>query len=114
MATVKGDVRLGQYTLRMDFNALCDAEEDFPGIMQGQLDLTSARKMRSMIGHALAAHHPDLTDRDVGDIISDYGIDTVGGALAEAVTAAFPSAEAGEKTGNPRKTPAKAGAVNAH
>lgn len=108
MATIKGDVRLGKYTLRMDFNALCDAEEDFPGIMQGQIDISSARKIRKMIGHALAAHHPDLTEREVGDVISEVGLDAVAQALADAMQAAFPSAEAGAKSGNARKVPAKA------
>ena len=45
MAFVKGDVRLGDYTLRMDFNALCEAEDDFPGIMR--VKSTSRRSARS-------------------------------------------------------------------
>jgi hypothetical protein len=109
MATVKGDVRLGAHTLRMDFNALCDAEEDFPGIMQGQVDLTTFSAIRKIVGHALAAHHPDLTLREVGDIIHEAGLDRAAEAVTEAMTASFPTPEGGE-TANPRKAPAKAGA----
>lgn len=110
MATIKGDVRLGDYTLRMDFNALCDAEEDFPGIMKGQLELDTPRKIRSLVGYALTAHHPDLTEREVGDIISENGVEAVASAVAEAMKASFPSAEASVKSGNGRKPPVKAAA----
>lgn len=109
MATIKGDVRLGNYTLRMDFNALCDAEEDFPGIMQGEVKLDSFRNIRTMIRHALAAHHADLTDREVGQIIHDAGMAKAAEAVAEAMQASFPDEDAGAAA-NPRKAPAKAGA----
>lgn len=112
MATVKGDVRLGDYTLRMDFNALCDAEEDFPTIMTGSIDLTTPRKIRTMVRHALSANHPGLDDRTVGDIINDAGVDVTAAALIEAMRISFPSAEASE-TGNPPK-PAKAGTGKSH
>lgn len=108
MANIKGDVALGDYTLRIDFNALCDAEEDFPGIMQGELDITSPSKIRAFLRHALAANHPDLTPREVGDIIQEVGLEATSTALAEAMSASFPSAEAGSSA-NPRKRPAKAG-----
>jgi len=108
MATVKGDVRLGGYTLRMDFNALCDAEVDFPGIMHGEVDMSSLRNIRTMIRHALAAHHPDLTDREVGVIIHEAGMDKAAQAVAEAMQASFPAQEAGEPA-NPQTRPAKAG-----
>lgn len=104
MATAKGDVRLDDYTLRMDFNALCDAEEDFPGIMQGQLSLDTFRNIRTMIRHALVAHHAGLSDREVGAIIQDVGMAKAAEAVGEAMRASFP-AEAGE-TENPQKTPA--------
>ncbi|MFN3836824.1 MAG: hypothetical protein ACK4MI_03835 [Brevundimonas sp.] len=104
MATAKGDVRLGNYTLRMDFNALCDAEEDFPAIMQGQLNLDTFRNIRTMIRHALSAHHAGLSDREVGAIIQDVGMAKAAEAVGEAMRASFP-AEAGE-TENPQKTPA--------
>ncbi|MFN3930842.1 MAG: hypothetical protein ACK4JY_03750 [Brevundimonas sp.] len=93
----------------MDFNALCDAEEDFPGIMQGEVDVRSFRSIRTLVRHALAAHHPDLTDREVGEIIHDAGISDAANAVTEAMAASFPTAEAGEPTANPRKVPAKAG-----
>lgn len=109
MATIKGDVRLGDYTLRLDFNALCDAEEDFPGIMRGELDIGSPRKIRSLIRHALTANHPGLTDREVGDIIQEAGLENVGPAIEAAMAASFPAAEGGASTANPPKAPAKAG-----
>ena len=104
MATAKGDVRLGDYTLRMDFNALCDAEEDFPVIMRGQINLDSFRNIRTVIRHALAAHHLGLSDREVGAIIHEVGMAKAAEAVGEAMRASFP-AEASE-TENPQKTPA--------
>lgn len=112
MANIKGDVRLGKHMLRMDFNALCDAEEDFPGIMQGEVDIKSFRAVRALVGHALAAHHPGLSDREVGDIIHEAGIQEAASAVTDAMAASFPSAEASE-TANPRKAPAKAGTGSA-
>ena len=112
MANIKGDVRLGQHTLRMDFNALCDAEEDFPGIMNGEVDIRSFRSIRALVGHALAAHHPGLTPRDVGEIIHDAGIQEAAEAVTQAMQASFPPAEA-TASPNPRKAPAKAGAGTA-
>lgn len=108
MSNIKGDVALGDYTLRMDFNALCDAEEDFPGIMQGQVSLDSFRNIRSMVRHALAAHHPDLDDRAVGDIIHEVGLEAAALAITDAMQASFGSSEASE-TANPQKAPAKTG-----
>lgn len=109
MATLKGDVRLGAYTLRMDFNALCDAEEDFPGIMRGEVDLNSFRNIRTMIRHALAAHHADLTDREVGEIIHEAGMDVAAKAVADAMTASFPAPAEADDAARPPKVPAKAG-----
>lgn len=107
MATIKGDVRLGDYTLRMDFNALCDAEEDFPGIMQGDVKLDSFRNIRTMLRHALGAHHPNLTDREVGEITQSVGLGKAAEAVIEAMHASFPPAEASVKSGNGRRPPAK-------
>lgn len=109
MAFVKGDVRLGDYTLRMDFNALCEAEDDFPGIMRGEVDVTSFRSIRKIVGHALSAHHPDLTDREVGEIIQEAGISESALAVTKALEACFPSAEAGESAANPPKRRSKPG-----
>lgn len=111
MSTIKGDVAMGDYTLRMDFNALCDAEEDFPGIMQGQVSLESFRSIRTMVRHALAAHHPDLSDRDVGHIIHDLGLDVAAKAITEAMTASFGAAEANDGA-SPRKAASKPGTGN--
>lgn len=108
MATIKGDVRLGQYSLRMDFNALCDAEEDFPGIMQGEVDIRSFRSVRALVGHALTAHHPGLSPRDVGDIIHEVGIQEAAEAVTQAMQASFGAPEATESP-NPQRTQAKPG-----
>ena len=102
--TAGEDDEAEDYTLVLDFNALCDLEEDFPGIMQGQLNLDTFRNIRTMIRHALAAHHAGLSDREVGAIIQDVGMAKAAEAVGEAMRASFP-AEAGE-TENPQKNPA--------
>lgn len=101
MATIKGEVPLkvtegpaaGEYILLLDFNALCDAEDDFPGIMNGEIDIGSFKKIRRLVQYALAAHHPDLVEREVGDIIQGVGVIAAAEKVTEAMKATFPEAK---------------------
>ena len=97
----------GEYVLLLDFNALCDLEGDFPGIMDGQFELKSPTAIRKVFAAGLAEHH-DLTERDAGKLIHAIGLERVGELVGEAFSASFP--EAAKGTPRPRKAPAKAGA----
>ncbi|MBM3606617.1 MAG: hypothetical protein FJX25_18485 [Alphaproteobacteria bacterium] len=114
MAAIKGEVPLkvtegpaaGEYVLLLDFNALCDAEDEFPGIMNGSIDISSFRKIRRLVQFALATHHPHLDEREVGDIIQGVGVVAAAEKVTEAMKATFPEA----KTAGKAAAPARAGA----
>ena len=91
--------KAGEYTLLLDFNALCDLEEDFPGLMDGELNIKGVKAIRSIFHAGFTAYHPDLSERDVGSIIHSIGLEEATAKLAEAMTAAFPEAKNAE---NPR------------
>jgi hypothetical protein len=65
-----------KYTLRLDFNAMCefeeatgkDAMEAFSDFEKGRV---SVRLMRSMMLAFLKHHHPDATAQQAGDILSE-------------------------------------------
>ena len=98
------------YTLLLDFNALCDLEQDFPGIMDGQFEVKSPSAIRKVFRAGLAEHHPDTDDRAAGRIIQAVGIERAAQLVGEAFAASFP--EAAKSNASPRKAPAKAGAGN--
>jgi hypothetical protein len=98
----------GEYVLLLDFNALCDLESDFPGIMDGQFNLKSPTAIRRVFAAGLAENHDGLSERDAGRIIQAVGLERVGALVGEAFAASFPEAAKGDLV--PRKAPAKAGA----
>lgn len=98
----------GDYTLLLDFNALCDLEQDFPGIMDGQFELKSPTSIRKVFAIGLREHHGQIDERTAGRIIHALGLGEVGELVGKAFAAAFP--EAAKGTPSPQKAPAKAGA----
>lgn len=105
---VRGEVEFeadGQtYTMVLDFNALCDLEGDFPGIMSGGVELSSPRAVRSVFRSALAKHHPGIEEREAGDLIQIVGIAQAAELVANAFKASFPAeAPKGGKTRPPAK-----------
>lgn len=107
MSAIKGEVKFtapdgpkaGDYRLALDFNALCDLEDSFPGLMQGEVKVDKLKDIRRFFHAGLASHHPELTERDVGSIIHAMGLEAASEKLAEAMQAAFPEAK---KTENPQ------------
>lgn len=112
--SIKGVVKFEaggeDYRLLLDFNALCDLEADFPGIMDGSFDLKSPKAIRRVFHVGLAEHHGALSERDAGSIIQAIGLERAGEVIAEAFAASFPSATGGEESPRPRKAQPKAGA----
>lgn len=96
-----------QYTLRLDFNAMCDFEEAtgkdaMTAFAEFEKGKVSIRLMRSMMWSFLKHHHPDATEQEAGNILSQ-NID----ALQEVMTAAMPTqseveALGKQKAGNQR------------
>ncbi|MFC5370933.1 hypothetical protein ACFPIF_00100 [Brevundimonas faecalis] len=102
---IRGEVEvkaLGEtYTLLLDFNALCELEDEFPGLMTGEATISGFKSLRRIFHVGFSEHHGDLTERDVGGIIHDIGIEVAAQKMAEAMKASFPTAAA--------KTPATKG-----
>lgn len=113
---VKGEVAFEageqEYVLLLDFNALCDLEDDFPGLMDGQVEFKSPKAIRRVFHAGLAEHHPDLTERDAGRLLHELGLAQAGVVIQEAFKASFPDADAGgEGASRPRKARPGAGSA---
>ncbi|WP_426036507.1 hypothetical protein [Brevundimonas sp. DC300-4] len=103
MAVVKGEVGFqveGEpYKLVLDFNALCDLEDEMPGLMDGTIEIKSPKAIRAVFAAGLAKHHPGLSLTDAGNLIQGVGIEKAGGYVAEAFAASFGG---GDKTSSPQ------------
>lgn len=101
MAAIKGEVGFSadgeDYTLVLDFNALCDLEEDYPGIMDGTFDMKSPRAVRKVFQVGLSKHHDDITEQAAGAIIQAVGIAEAAELVGRAFKASFPEAAKGGK-----------------
>lgn len=109
-ATTKGEVVIaatdgpmaGDYTLTMDFNALCDLETDFPDIMEGKIEFKKPSAIRRLIHAGLLAKHPDMTPVQAGQIIHSIGLGVAAEKLGESMAAAFPDAVKKGKATDPQ------------
>lgn len=101
------------HTLLLDFNALCDLEDDFPGLMDGTAQLKSPKAIRRVFHAGLAAYHPEVSEREAGAIIHAIGVEEAGDLVRRSFQSAFPDAKGGEEVDRPQKAPAKAGAGSA-
>lgn len=100
-ATVEGEGGKS-YTLRLDFNAMCEFEDDtgkdametFADFERGKV---SVKTMRSMMWAMMKHHHPEATVEEAGDLLS-----TNLGALEEVMAAAMPTQSETAKLGKPK------------
>ncbi|HEV7344262.1 MAG TPA: hypothetical protein VGN60_01330 [Devosia sp.] len=102
----KGEVALQvrdeTYILDLSFNAMCHLEDHFDkGIIEiGQMlsDMQSdptklrAKIIRAVLWGALIEHHPKITEKEAGCIVSSVGFAAVFSALTNALLAANPDA----------------------
>lgn len=89
------------YTLRYSANALAELEDaldksvgEIVELMQSQKGLR-IKTVRTIFRAGLLDRHPDITDQQAGDIISDVGLGEAANLLGRAFTAAFPPVEGG-------------------
>ena len=81
------------YTLRLDFNALCELE-DLTGEMATAVltrieeDKASSKDLRNLALAVMLHHHPDATSRDAGQLLSEAP-----GVLVQLMIAAYPTQE---------------------
>lgn len=115
MANAKGEVRFEvegtAYRLVLDFNALCDLDEVMPGLMDGAAEVKmTPRTIRAVFAAGLGKHHPDMNERDAGDLIQALGVERAGEIVAEAFASSFGG---GEGTASPQKARSSRGAGTA-
>ena len=114
---VKGEVAFeaeGQgYVLLLDFNALCELEDELPGLMDGTAEIKSPKAIRAVFHAGLQARHSGLGLLDAGAIIQSIGLEAAANLVRLSFEASFPATTGGEGQSRPRKAPAQAGAGNA-
>lgn len=95
---VKGEVAFEaddkSYTLVFDFNAICELEDEFDTEIEkiGEVIGSRASAIRRVIRVGLSRHHPDIDERQAGDIITAIGPSEAGALITKAFQAAFPEA----------------------
>lgn len=101
---VKGEVQFEvegeSYVLLLDFNALCDLEDDLPGLMDGTAEIKSPKAIRRVFHAGLAEHHTGLDVRAAGAIVHALGLDRAAEVIKESFAASFP-APGGDKPARP-------------
>lgn len=104
---IKGEVDFSadgeDYILVLDFNALCDLESDYPGIMDGSFEMKSPRAVRKVFQVGLSKHHSDISEIAAGEIIQSIGIPEAAELVGKAFKASFPEAAKGGKARPPAK-----------
>ena len=104
MSKVDGKMKLGEFTVVLDINALCDLEEafgldDVNGVIAkiGSLqEKPSLRTIRTMFAAAARQEHPDVTDVEIGHAIHELGLESAAELLGDLCAAAFPEADGKE------------------
>lgn len=103
---IKGEVgfKAGEqdYTLLLDFNALCELETVVPGLMDGTAEIKSPSAVRAVFHAALFEHHPNVDVKAAGRIIQEVGVARAGELIGEAMAASFGKSEGGNPA-RPRK-----------
>lgn len=111
---IKGEVAFEadgeDYILLLDFNALCDLEEDLPGLMDGTAEIKTPSAIRAVFHAGLQARHKDISLHAAGDIIQALGIEVAGDLVRQSFEASFSTAKGGGGKPRPRTARPNAGA----
>ena len=100
------------YKIRFGMNEIIELEEKFdrPATQIFTEMMTAEnfrfRYLRDILHAGLQEHHPDVTEKEAGNIITEVGVTAASRVLMEAVMAAFPDTVVGEESKNtsPGKT----------
>lgn len=102
---VKGEARLGEYTLAFNFGAFCELEEKtghkMPQLLGSLADGLGFGELRDFLWAGLQTNHKGISDEAVLGLLDEHGYEAVGGTVGKAVTAFFGTAKA--KAKNPPK-----------
>ena len=102
--------------LSFSINALCVLEEEFEQTADavgvhffGEGAKPSLPDVRGFFWAGLQDHHPELTEREAGLVMTELGLARTGELVGRAFVGAFPPAAEGEKRVRPRRKPAGSG-----
>jgi hypothetical protein len=90
------------YTMVFSINALCELESDFDdvvGEVAAVLAGTGKKRitvMRKVFRAGLSDHHPEVTEKEAGAIMTAIGPAMAFAKVAEAFTLAFPPTDGGD------------------
>ena len=107
----RGEVALGEYTLVLTYNALCDLEAELAPMgvdldsIGAEMEKRGARKMtilRAVIWAALQEKHLGTNLQDAGRIIGEVGIPAAGAAVTKAFQESFLSGEVAGGNADPQ------------
>jgi hypothetical protein len=94
----RGEVAFGAYTLRFSVNALCELEAEMEMGVSEISDMMASKSVRlnhirTLVWIGLKDRHPDLTEREAGEAMTDLGIPAALEVVGRAFGLAFPSEE---------------------
>lgn len=97
------------YKVSFSVNALCELEDAF-GVSVQQIGAifdkdASMKDVRKLARCALSDHHPEITEKDAGLVVTEAGLPVFMDAVQKAFQITFPEAKG---TGNPPKAKASA------
>jgi len=102
---MKGEARLGDYTLAFNFGTFCAIEEKtgkkMPELLQDIMTGLGFGQMRDFVHFGLLAHHPSTTEEDALKVLDEVGYKTAALAVSKAVGGFF--GEQKEKGSRPTK-----------
>ncbi len=108
---MKGEVALEvdgkTYTLRLTVNEIVALEKKWSlNVTQIAAKLSAGEASLgdwvTLLHHGLSKHHPELSEADAGDLITEAGVPVIVAKLGEAMTAAFPEMKVGKgRAGRP-------------
>ncbi|RYE43609.1 MAG: hypothetical protein EOP24_27680 [Hyphomicrobiales bacterium] len=104
-------VEAGEFTLAYTLGACAAIEGQFPGRSLNEIlsdldgEMPKISTMLVVVWAGLKKHHSDLTQDQVGDLVSLHELETWGAKLSEALNLAQP--EANRKTARPRQAAAR-------
>lgn len=90
------------YTVSFSVNALCELEDAFGVSVQNIGAIfdhdASMKDVRKLARCALSDHHPEITEKEAGQVVTDAGLPMFMETVQKAFQLAFPEAKG---TGNP-------------
>lgn len=103
---MRGEARLGEFTLAFNFGAFCELEEKtgqkMPQLLGALSDGLGFAQLRDFVWAGLRTNHRDIDEERVLALLDEQGYEAAGSAVGKAVTAFF-GASSKAKDKNPPK-----------